>query len=78
MDSPQQAIQTYGKLFQISNSFLNYWPKTEKYSNRQRVVNIDQNAMLYILMDLSCQALQTNEFFFPISNYWSKTENIFK
>ena len=41
--------------------FSNYWPKTEKYSNR---VNIDRSAMYYISMDLTQQALQTNGMFF--------------
>ena len=40
--------------FQISISFSNYWPKTEKYSNR---VNADQSAMYYISMDSTRQAL---------------------
>ena len=31
MDSSQRALQTNEKLF--SNSFSNYWPKAEKYSN---------------------------------------------
>ena len=31
MDSSRRALQTNGKL--ISNSFFNYSPKTEKYSN---------------------------------------------
>ena len=43
--------------FQISILFSNYWPKTEKYSNR---VNIDRSAMCYISMDLTRQPLQTN------------------
>ena len=37
--------------FQISNSFSNKWPKTEKYSNDVRGVNIDQSAMFFISMD---------------------------
>ena len=57
MDSPQQALQTNGELFQISISFSNYWPKNEKYSNR---VNIDRSAIFYISMDLPLQALQSN------------------
>ena len=57
MDSSRQALQTIGKLFQISIPFSNYWPKTEKYSNR---VNIDKCAMYYISMDLTRLALQTN------------------
>ena len=57
MDSSQRALQIKGKLFQISISFSNYWPKIEKYSNR---VNIDRSAMYYISMDETRQALQTN------------------
>ena len=40
MDSSEQALQTNGKIFQISN----FWPKTENFSNEQRGVNIDQSA----------------------------------
>ena len=60
MDSSQRALQTNGKLFFfISNLFLNYFPKTEKYSNKKRDVNIDQSAIYYISMDSILQALQT-------------------
>ena len=52
------------RFFQISNSLSKFRPKTEKYSNEYRGVNIDQIAMCYISMDLSRQALQTNGKFF--------------
>ena len=59
MNSPQRALETDGKFFfQILNSFSNYWPKSKKYSNEYRGVNIDQSAMHYISMDSSRQALQ--------------------
>ena len=41
MASFQRALLANGFFFQISNSFSNYWPKTEKYSNEQRGVNIE-------------------------------------
>ena len=44
--------------FQISNSFSNYWLKTEKYSREYRGVNIDQIPICYISIDSSQQALQ--------------------
>ena len=61
MDLSQRALQTNRKLFQISNSFSNFWPKTEICSKVQRGVNIDQIAMCCISMDSSQRALQTNE-----------------
>ena len=53
MDSSQPVLQTNGNL----NFFSNYWPKTEKYSNR---VNIHRSAMYCISMDLTQRALQAN------------------
>ena len=59
MDLSQQGLKTNGKLFfQISNSFSNYWPKTEKHSKSR--CEYYQSAICYISMDLSRQALQTN------------------
>ena len=61
MDLSQRALQTNGKLFfQISNSFTNFWLKTEIFSKEYQGVNIDQIAMCCISMDSSQQALQTN------------------
>ena len=39
MDSSQLSLQTNDKCFsfQISNSFSNYWPKTEEYSSNNKV-----------------------------------------
>ena len=46
MDSSQRALQANEEFFfQISNYLSKFWPKTEKYSNEQRGVNIDQSEM---------------------------------
>ena len=64
--------------FQILNSLLNFWLKTDNFSNEYQCVNIDQRAMCYILIDLSWQTLQTDGILFQILhsflNYWPKTE----
>ena len=89
MDSSQRALETNGISFivQISYSFLSFLTENQKFSKDQRVMNIDQIAMFYILIILNVlyingffwQALQTNgKFFFQISNsfskFWRKTE----
>ena len=62
--------------FQISISFLNYCPKTEKYTNR---VNIDQSAMYCLSMDLTIYKLYKQmEFFFQITESFSDQATIFK
>ena len=75
MDLSRRSLITNGKLFiQISNSFSNHWPKTEKYSNELRGVDIGQSLMCYISMDLSRHALQSYElidFFFKFRNHFS-------
>ena len=59
--------------FQILNSFLNFWLKTENFQkNSYRGVKIDQIAMSYISMDLTLQALQTYvKLFFKFRNHFS-------
>ena len=60
MDLSWQALQTNGKSFQIPNSFLNYWPKTEKYSNEKQIVNIDQISMCQLYINGFVSTSSTN------------------
>ena len=78
MDSFRQALQTNGKLFQISNSFSNYWPKQK---------NIQTNSDVWILIkvqyvrsiNVSQQALQINgKLFFQISESFFELITLFK
>ena len=48
------------EFFFFSNLFLNYFPNTEKCSDKYQGVNIDQSAMCYMSMDSSQEALQTD------------------
>ena len=50
-------VQTNGKLISI---FFQLMADNKKYSNEQRVVNMDLNATFYISMDSFRQALQRN------------------
>ena len=48
------------RFFQISNSFSKYWPKSKKYSNEERGVNIDLSAMYSISMDSSRKQMESS------------------
>ena len=75
MDSSRRALQTNGNLFWNSNSFLNYWPKINKYSNKLRGVNIDQSAMCIIVI---CQWIHFNKLYKMMESFFFKYKIIFE
>ena len=54
----------YKLMESLFHFFFQLMADNKKYSNEQRVVNMDLNAMFYISMDSFRQALQRNGNFF--------------